>query len=377
MSLLALNACKKNDDLFVPAPVPSEQNKIAIISDNTGVVYAANAQTGLPFWTYATNGGSTYSSPAINESVVVYADQQLRTITCINIETGKLIWSKTQNYMSGRCSPIIINNKVFIGNYDNLLNTHILVGLNLSDGSIALEIPVSSTINAINYSNDLIIVNTCGGHLYGIESSGNIKWEYLSNSSCYHVNPAIANKIIYIVSSGDKLSAVNIADGSEAWSTSLTGLTHDANVVFDNGMLYMPGSYTNKMFEFDATNGTLKHTFTLPADQTVNGYYHAAVIAGGSMYILSEEGTLFAINVTDETIKWQKTFSLPANVEVRSSLTIANNVLYAGAGKYLYALDLDGMVKWQMATTGDIYNSPVILSDRFKVYRSGTAGVVE
>ncbi len=374
ISLLALSACKKNEDVIV---TPPEQNKIAFIADNTGVIYAANAQTGSPIWTYATNGGSVYTSPAANKNVIVYLDQQLQSITCINVQTGKLVWNKTQINMAFHCSPIIVNDKVFIASYDNLQGKSILVGLNLSDGSKALEIPLYSTINALNYSNGLIIANTCGGHLYGIETSGNIKWEYLSSGSCYHTNPAIANKIIYIVSSGAQLSAVNITDGSEIWSTSIAGLTHDANVVFNNGMLFMPGDYTNKMFAFDAANGTLKHTYTLPADQTVYGYYHAPVIADGLICILSEEGILFAINVTDESIKWQKTFSIPANVEVRSSLTIANGVLFAGAGKYLYALDLNGTLKWQMATTGDIYNSPVVLSDKDKVYRTGAAGVVE
>lgn len=375
-SLLALNACKKSEDVIIPV-TPPEQNKIAFISDNTGVVYAANAKTGIPIWTYATNGGSTFSSPAINKNVVVYVDPQLQKITCMNVQTGNLVWSKTQMNMPSRCSPVIVNDKVYIGGYDNVLGKNILVGLNITDGSKAVEIPVYSTINAINYSNGLIIVNTCGGHLYGIENSGNIKWEYLSNSSCYHANPAIANKIIYIVSSGAKLSAVNIADGSEAWSTSLTGLTHDANVTFSNGMLFMPGDYTNKMFAFDASNGTLKHTYTLPTDQSVNGYYHAPLIADGLMYILTDGGMLLAINVTDESIKWQKTFSLPANFKVQSALTIANAVLYAGAGKNLYALDLNGTELWQMPTTGDIYNSPVILSDYDKAYRSGASGVVE
>jgi len=53
-------------------------------------------------------------------------------------------------------------------------------------------------------------------------------------------------------------------------------------------------------------------------------------------------------------------------------------VIFIGAGKYLNAFDKEGNLKWQMATTDDIYcSSPVILSDKDKVYRAGNAGIVE
>ncbi|MBK8142015.1 MAG: PQQ-binding-like beta-propeller repeat protein [Chitinophagaceae bacterium] len=133
---------------------------------------------------------------------------------------------------------------------------------------------IYSSVNALNYSNGLIIANTCGGHLYGIEPSGNIKWEYLSNYSCYHNNPAIANKIIYVVDAGGKFSAVNITTGTEVWSKTINEYTENATPVYNNGMLFMARDYENKMYAFDAANGTLKHTYTLSSGQYVNVLWH-------------------------------------------------------------------------------------------------------
>lgn len=385
--VLAINACKKDKD--VTPPVIPEQNKVAFVTDNANRLYAANAQTGVNLWTYNTNTyyGYIYGSPAVYKNTVVFTDYENETVYCFNTETGALNWERSSIELSWLCSPIIVNDVVYVGHSSYLL------GLKLSDGSTTIELPLYSSVNALNYSNGLIIANTCGGHLYGIEPSGNIKWEYLSNYSCYHNNPAIANKILYIVDAGGKFSAVNITTGTEVWSKSIDDYTSNATPVYNNGMLFVAGDYDNKMYAFDAANGTLKHTYTLSTGQYVNGYMAPAIL-GETVYITSEEGTLFAFNVTDESIKWQKALDLggrsikqriPVKLDSRiedygflSSVTIANDVIFIGAGKYLNAFDKDGNLKWQMATTDDIYcSSPVILSDKDKVYRAGNAGIVE
>lgn len=374
LSLLAISACKKSDTVVIPP----EQNKMALIADNTGTIYAVNALSGLGLWTYNTGGGSVYASPAVNKETMVYVDGQMQTVTCLNLQSGTIKWTKTQFYSSGRCSPIIVNDKVYIASYDQQLGKNVLLGLNLIDGSQAFEAALYSSINAVNYSNGLLMANTCGGHLYGIDLTGNIKWEYVSNNSCYHNNPDIFNKVIYILSSSGKLSAVNISDGTEVWSSMINTLTHDAAVVYNNGMLFVAGDDNNNMFAFDATNGTLKHTYLFPADQNVYGYRQAPVVKDGMVYIISEEGTLFAFNVSDETIKWQKTFArINTSFNVYTSLTLANDVLFAAVEKKLMALDLNGNIKWEMSTAGEIYNSPVILSDKDHVYTAGNVGLVE
>ncbi|MBL7724531.1 MAG: PQQ-binding-like beta-propeller repeat protein [Chitinophagaceae bacterium] len=384
--LLAINACKKDKD--VPPPDIPEQNKAAFISDYSNRLYAANAQTGLNLWTYATNISYNYiyASPAVNKSTVVFADYENHTVYSFNAATGALNWERTPVDLAWLCSPIIVNDIVYVGSYNKLL------GLKLSDGTTATETELYSSLNTLNYSNGLLIAGTCGGHLYGIDLSGNIKWEYLSNSSCYHFNAAINNKTVYILSSGAKLSAVNITNGAEIWSTMINEYTDNASVVYNNGMLFIAGDYDNRIFAFDAANGLLKHSYIMPTDQYVNGYMAPAIL-DGVVYMTSEEGTLFAFNIANETIKWQKVLDLggkthqriPVKLDGRTedyaylaSVTIANDVIFTGAGRYLNAFDKNGNLKWQMATIDDINcSSPVILSDKDKVYRGGNAGVVE
>ncbi|MBK7434308.1 MAG: PQQ-binding-like beta-propeller repeat protein [Chitinophagaceae bacterium] len=369
-SLLAITACEKTNDLTLPV-VQSEQNKVAVISDNGGNIYAANALTGTTLWTYPTNGGSVTNQPAMNNEVIVYADAQAGTISCLNTQTGALKWSKSQLSLSWLCSPIIVNNIVYTGGGSRIL------GLSLTDGSIVLDKPMNNGVNHLNYSNGLLIANSCGGYLYGIDLTGNIQWTYESNSSCYHNNPSIYNKTVYIISYGGKLSAVNITTGVELWSEMVNAYTHNATVVYNDGLLFVPGDYANNFYAFDAVDGSRKHIYTMPSGQTINGY-QAPAFVNGVAYVFSAEGSLFAFNVADESIKWQKELTVQdVQQTMTASVTVANGYVFAGAGKYLYAMDLNGAVKWQMNTLSEVYSSPVILSDNNKVYRSGMAGIVE
>ena len=172
--VFAINACKKDKD--VTPPVVPEQNKVAFISDNTNKLYAANAQTGLNLWSYATNTsyGYVYGSPAVYKNTVVFTDYENQKVYCFNTETGALNWSRAGINLSWLCSPIIVNDIVYVGSDQYLL------GLKLSDGTTTMEKEIYSSAHALNYSNGLIIANTCGGHLYGIEPSGNICLLYTS-----------------------------------------------------------------------------------------------------------------------------------------------------------------------------------------------------
>jgi outer membrane protein assembly factor BamB len=60
-----------------------------------------------------------------------------------------------------------------------------------------------------------------------------------------------------------------------------------------------------------------------------------------------------------------------------SSVVIANNTLFVSAGKAVYALSMKGDIKWSFTAENYIFNSPVVLTDFNKTYRSGNAGVVE
>ncbi|MBK8142049.1 MAG: hypothetical protein IPK57_14470 [Chitinophagaceae bacterium] len=82
------------------------------------------------------------------------------TVYCFNTETGALNWEKSSIELSWLCSPIIVNDVVYVGHSSYLL------GLKLSDGSITIELRLYGSVNALNLFPMAICANTCGDHLW-------------------------------------------------------------------------------------------------------------------------------------------------------------------------------------------------------------------
>jgi outer membrane protein assembly factor BamB len=390
IALLTMNACRKHktDEIVTPP----ELNKAVFISDAEGGYYAINATNGVGLWNYNTPGGgySYWSSAAVNKNTTVFRSYSDNKMFALGTISGSLLWTKEDNYYSSLLSPLIYKDIVYY-----VANGKIS-GYNLSDGSLAAEYAVEGTYinstNSINIAKNMFVLATCGGHLYGVNSSGTKVWEYISNNGCYHNNPAIADGIIYILSSGGKLSAVKLDDGTELWNRMLTGYTYNASVIYNKGLLFIPGYETEKIYAFNAANGDLKHTYNLPAGEKIY-YYMTPAVNGDNMYALTTGGSLMAYSVENENVLWQKTYSLqgagrktgvtmPHNKvessDAVSSVVYANNMLFFAVGKSVYAVDLKGTQQWQFNTSNYIYyTSPVILSTYDKAYRAASAGIAD
>ena len=386
-TLVALGACKKHKHTEVVTP--PEQNKMVFFSDVTGSTYAVNALTGTGMWKYDFNGGSSYNTAAaVTKNAVVYTDYETGTVMCYNINTGSLIWSKTVQ-VSWSASPLIINDVVYVAVSGGI------IGYALNDGAEvkSISIPGNLTPNSLNYYQNRFIIGTCGGHLVGINTDGVVLWEYLSGYGCYHNNPVIVNDVLYIISSGGKLSAVDPVNGLERWSRNIGEYSQNVTPVYNNGLLFVQGyADQNHYYAIDITNGDVSRRFTLPDGQT-NGYgYNTPAVMADVMYAVTAEGRLLAYNINTQQLVWQNQLgtagarSVPTGVmldgrlqdmDAISSIVIANNVLYFAYGKSMFATSLNGEKKWEMFAGNYILSSPVIMSSYEKVYRPANAGVVQ
>jgi outer membrane protein assembly factor BamB len=387
IALLSLNACRKDKDVSV------ENNKLAFVGTESGRFFAINPLAGSTLWSYTMNGGGNYwSSPAVSKTKVVYYNSDHEKLYCWNHFTGALDWSREIGYAS-YTSPLLVNDLLYATGDGKVW------ALNMDDGSVVKEIniPEGRYANSFNFVSNTLVVGTCGGHLYGLDPvTGMQKWEYLSNASCYHNNPAIANNTIYILSSGGKLSAVNATSGTEVWSSMINDYTNeDAPVVYNKGLLFLIGYDDSRVLAFDAKNGALKHTYTLPNQEDV--YYNVApAVEKGVLYILTKSNRLVAFSVPNEGILWQQDFATVSggNIQGRmnrftlhnrtfdasaaSSVVVANETLFFIAEERRFiATDLEGAVLWELNLPDYTNTSAVILSSKDKVYRPGTAGVVQ
>jgi outer membrane protein assembly factor BamB len=393
IALLVFNACEKEKELVgpvppTPVPAPSvDKNAMIISTDNTGVFYANDALTGNLKWTYNSPGMTAFAPAAVSSNYTVFADAATTSVYCLETESGNILWQKGGIYSSSYISPLLVNDYLYISNADKLQV------YNPQNGEIVKELPIISSPHSLNYVKGLLIYNNCGGYLVAMNLDGVKQWEYRSPAGCYHNNPVIAENSIYILSSSGYLSAINVTTGAELWSKYVRDYTYNASLVYNDGMLFaIDYGRADKIYAFTASNGDLAHTYLLPDGESCNMKLTPAV-KGGKIYFLTEEGTLVAYSVEDELVLWQKKFGVEGRritaqvkngssvekTESHSDMTsvvMANDWLYFGAGKNIYAVDINSTTYWQMPLNGFIYNSPVVLTKFGNVFRAGNAGVV-
>ncbi len=114
----------KNEDFgfdrraIISSPVITS-DKI-IFGGRDGFLYAVNKSNGKEAWRVDHQVSWVISTPAVKDSIVVTGTSDGRFIQAVNLNTGKEIWKHNTNSIVWS-SPIICNNKVYIGSNEGTL----------------------------------------------------------------------------------------------------------------------------------------------------------------------------------------------------------------------------------------------------------------
>jgi outer membrane protein assembly factor BamB len=140
-------------------------------------VYALNAQTGAPLWSYAAGGtGSLDSSPAVANGMV-YVGSDDGIVYALNSSTGALVWSYTTGgYVSS--SPAVANGVVYFGAYPDSV-----YALNASTGALLWSYATGGYVSDPIVANGVVYVGSTDGNLYAFDLIGGsqIKEQAASN----------------------------------------------------------------------------------------------------------------------------------------------------------------------------------------------------
>jgi hypothetical protein len=185
-----------------------------------------------------------------------------------------------------------------------------------------------------------------------VSTLGTVKWRCQVGDDVYS-SPAIgADGTVYVGSADHHLYAID-STGTLKWRY-LTGDVSSSPAVGSDGTIYV-GSGDDYLYAFNS-NGTLKWRYQTGGDI----WSSPAVGSDGTIYAGSYDGYFYALN-PDGTLKWSyKTGDL-----ITSSPAISSDgTIYVGSyDGYLYALQLDGALKWRLRI-GEVHSSsPAIATD--------------
>jgi outer membrane protein assembly factor BamB len=122
-------------------------------------------------------------------------------------------------------------------------------------------------------------------------------------------------------------------------------------------------SNANNVYAVKLTNGTLIWKF--PQENTKSMFYAPAAIAGDGQVIVGDyTKTLYSINPKNGNLNWE--FSQAGGRFVGSVLATSDTIYAPNADYSVYALDLEGGLKWKFTTGQAVWAQPV--SDGEVVY---------
>jgi outer membrane protein assembly factor BamB len=319
--------------------------------DADAVVSAFDAASGRSVWRNPTQGPEDRSTNVGGGIAVdggtLYAATGRADLVAFEAATGKQIW-RARLPSPARSSPTVVGERLFVGTLDNQM-----LGLSTTDGSrlwsyqsqssetLVLGLPapahvdgfviagfgsgelaaLRSTTGGVAWSDSLaagggrisitdlsavmgmpmtgggrVFATSLGGQLATIDlRSGRRLWDLDVASQ---QAPWIAGEWVFVASADAKVGAVSAADGALAWVTQLDRYENPAKErgpirwtgpVLAGGRLLVTGSHRRAAL-LDPVTGAVTGTFGMPSAASL-----APVVAGGTMYIVTDNGTLLAL----------------------------------------------------------------------------------
>ncbi len=305
-------------DYYTSSPVVARG--IVVIGSGDGSVYAADAATGEPRWSYATEG-RIRSSPAIADGVVYVGSMDGR-LHAIDLATGALRWrfetegstldSRDWGFdrRSIQSSPAVVGGTVYFGSRD--------------------------------------------GHVYAVDArTGSERWRFDQKVSWCITSPAVRDGVVYAgTSDGHFVQALDAASGEELWRTPTGGRVFASPAVA--GETVVVGDQAGTLFALDAATGSIRWRY-----EVGDAIQSSAVVAGDLIVVGGDDGYLYALRGTPgqglrRGVFWDASVSSLYNgaEDLRDDL--------AGAGYQV--LDTDGLLDFMERQVREGGRSVVVFS---------------
>jgi len=337
---------------------------IVYLGSEDNKLYAIDAQTGEPRWSYKTRG-SIVSTPAVANGLVYFGswDKKLYALDAL---TGKLKWS----YETGDCinsSPLVVNGTVFFGSWDKKL-----YALGAMTGKLKWVYKTGGRVlGSATVANAVIYFGSEDNNWYAIDAAtGQLRWCHRTEEDLGYSTPVVAEGIVYFVDSEREICALDAASGKLKWvytSETEYGIDQHSITVVD-GIVLCSNNLTD-IWGLNAITGNregslLKESQSESANEEfgigIDGPY---ATDGDLVYVAGEDvsirSVLFALDFPTGNVLWK--YEHKDRTASFQKPSVASRLVIFATEQRLYALDaLTGDYRWGYSTKNEIWTSPVI-----------------
>jgi outer membrane protein assembly factor BamB len=274
------------------------------VADDSGTVAALDGATGKTIW--ETDVGSRiHGTPALDGDLIV-AGTDAGDIVALRAADGAKAWGAGVGGAAISASLLVDDGLVYAGGEDRSL--HVLDG-------------------------------ATGRELWSIDVGGPVTR-----------GPALASGVLYVGAAGGQFSAIDITTHAIRWMEQL-GPGGVGTPAIGGGLVFvgrglLAANPPHDLVALDAATGQQRWHFA-----TADGLQvHAGGLAGGVMYAVSDDGSLFALDASTGATRWTAT----TDGILGTLASIVDGVLYVGsADRTVRAFDAgSGQQIWQLSVTG-------------------------
>jgi outer membrane protein assembly factor BamB len=268
-------------------------------------------------------------------------------------QTGKKLWSYATQGAIG-IPPTLGKTQVFVAS--DIGNTHYLRAIDAKTGLLIWQYtrnqpPECMCSQASILSGGMLFAQSDGHSLYAFAPTGAAPskrlWHFPGNGAPL-TSPVVADGLVVFGSGDHNVYALDAKTGAVKW-TDTTGYVFTADPAIGDGIVVI-GDRGGNIDGFDLKSGKSLWSF---AAGTIDV---AAAIDGDIAYLVSEDHSLYALNITNGQQVWQHGMDDYAEF---SPVLAGNSVIVANRAGQLLGLDVKtGKLLWQTALSGTPFSQP-------------------
>lgn len=298
----------------------------------------------------------------VGEKLYASDVEQARAMNATNSET---VWTFPKNPKDANrgvfhSSPVVGDGRVFVtsqretgGFFSEREN--IIWALDAETGAEIWRFEDASGryVEAGALSGDTLVVGNGDGNVYALDAEdGSLKWTFETGHRVW-ATPLIVSDTVYIGSMDRHVYALDLTDGKMQWEFHTDG-AFASRPALHEGTLYI-GAFDDRFYAIDAQNGTEQWHY-----QGEDWFWGSPVVYSDTVYAADVRGDVYALDTESGEVAWQK--ALEAPVRAGPTLSEDKSKLFIGAENgTLYALEVtDEFIEWTDESEGRVLSSPVV-----------------
>lgn len=357
------------------------------------MLYALDRDSGAVKWKFKTEGRVASSAAVV--SGVAYFGSYDGNFYAVNTADGKLRWKFqtggehrfAAKHLHGSLpvaetmpdpfdvylsSPVVADGSVYFGSGDG--NVY---ALDATTGALKWKFATGDVVHASPaIAEGTIFIGSWDTNLYALDATtGKEKWRFktgedhdIHNQEGLQASPIVSDGVVYVGCRDSNFYALDAKTGQRKWAFNNKGSWVVGSAAAQNGKIYAGTSDSGLLYAFDAKSGVSTELMSSKKWPM----FASPAIAGSMLYIGSNEGKLFALDLATQKQVW--VFSTEGSQKNGATYTKPDgtpNYEAAFTGDF-YDDMVSGMQS--MLSVGAIMSSPVVVDN--VVYFGSTDGNV-